>query len=324
MAPLAYSPASVTQTQAAPAVENFRRLAFELPGGRMAGIAFGAERPNPDIVFMHATGFNARTYRSLLAPLGERFQVWALDARGHGLTTLPARTFGYASWRRHRDDLIAVLEKHCTAPVTLAGHSMGATVSLLVAGQRNDLVAGLALLEPVIMPASLYAFAQIPGGSFMLRMSYSLARNAAKRRDRFASREEAVAAFTGRGVFKSFTPEMIEDYVADGLIEDPRGGFRLACRPKFEAATYGAQRNDPWGALRRVTDPLVLLRAEKNSTISEAPAARFAAAKPDARIATVEGAGHMLPMERPDRARAAIETAALLAKAGRKYADALD
>jgi hypothetical protein len=30
----------------------------------------------------------------------------------------------------------------------------------------------------------------------------------------------------------------------------------------------------------------------------------------------------MLPMERPDRARAAIETATLMAKAGRKYHDA--
>jgi hypothetical protein len=31
----------------------------------------------------------------------------------------------------------------------------------------------------------------------------------------------------------------------------------------------------------------------------------------------------MLPMERPDRARAAIESAALMARQGRKYHDAL-
>ncbi|HUM69725.1 MAG TPA: alpha/beta fold hydrolase, partial [Chloroflexota bacterium] len=95
----------------------------------MAGIAFGAETATPDIVFIHATGFNARTYRTLLAPLGERFHVLALDMRGHGLTNLPHKLFSYTSWKRHRDDLIAVLE-HFTAPVTLAGHSMGATISL--------------------------------------------------------------------------------------------------------------------------------------------------------------------------------------------------
>ena len=303
------------------ATTELRRVTFEIPGGRMAGIAFGAEKPTPDIVFLHATGFNAHTYRALLEPLGERFSVLALDARGHGLTTLPARMWGYTSWRRHRDDLIAVLE-HFTAPVTLAGHSMGATVSLLTAGKRTDMVAGLALIEPVILNAAGYASFQLPGAPLWMRMSMPLARGAAARRARFESREAAVAALTGRGVFKAFPEEVIADYVADGLIEDGKGGFKLACAPKYEAATYCAQRHDPWEALRRVTDPMVLLRAEHNSTISEAAMHRVAAIKPDARVATVEGAGHMLPMERPDRARAAIETATLMAKAGRKYHDA--
>ena len=141
------------------AAEPFRRVSFDVPGGRIAGIAFGRDTPNPDIVFLHATGLNARAYRTLLQPLGERFHVLAIDARGHGLTTLPARRFGYTSWRPHRDDLIALLEQHVTTPVTLAGHSMGATVSLLAAGRRPDLVAGLALIEPVILPAAGYAMA---------------------------------------------------------------------------------------------------------------------------------------------------------------------
>ncbi len=303
--------------------ETFRRVAFDISGGRMAGIAFGPESPTPDIVFLHATGFNARTYRSLLEPLGERFHVLALDARGHGRTQLPAQTFGYTSWRRHRDDLIAVLE-HFSAPVTLAGHSMGATVSLLTAGKRTDLVAGLALIEPVILPAAGYAFVELPGAPILQRLTIPLARNAARRRARFESREAALAGFTGRGVFKAFPPEVVADYIADGLIEDGRGAFKLACAPAFEAATYCAQRHDPWEALRKITDPLVLLRAERMSTISEAAMHRVASIKPDARVATVEGAGHMLPMERPDRARAAIETAALMAKAGRKYHDALE
>lgn len=285
----------------------------------MAGIAFGGATENPDIVFLHATGFNAHTYRTLLAPLGERFHVWALDARGHGRTTLPARILGYASWNKHRDDLIAVLEKNCTAPVTLAGHSMGAMVSLLAAAHRTDLVSGLALIEPVFLPAAGYAFSQLPFGPLIQRHTLPLAKGAANRRDSFESRAAAVLGFSGRGVFKTFPPEVIADYVEDGVTEDGAGGFKLACRPNFEAATYCAQRHDPWSALRKITDPMVVLRAERGSTISEAAMHRIAAINPQARVATVEGASHMLPMERPDRARAAIESAALLARGGRKY-----
>ena len=310
---------SVTETESA----DFRRVSFEVPGGRMAGIAFGAETPTPDIVFLHATGFNARAYRTLLAPLGDRFHVLGLDARGHGRTQLPAKIWGYNSWRPHRDDLIAVLE-HFTSPVTLAGHSMGATVSLLAAGKRTDLVAGLALIEPVILPASSYALSELPFGALIRRWTFPLARNAAARRAKFPDRETAIAAFTGRGVFKSFPPEAIADYVADGLVEHPKGGFTLACRPIFEAATFSAQRHDPWGALRKVTDPMVVLRAEHHSTLSPACLHKLEAIKPHARVATVEGASHMLPFERPDRVRSAIESAALLARAGRKYNDDLE
>ena len=51
---------------------------------------------------------------------------------------------------------------------------------------------------------------------------------------------------------------------------------------------------------------------------------RVAALKADARVATMEGATHMLPMERPDRVRSAIESAVLMAHGGRKFADDLD
>lgn len=296
-----------------------RRLKFDLGKGAMAGVAFGIEAPNPDVVFSHATGFNAYTYRALLSPLGDRYQVWALDARGHGLTSLPAGTFGYTSWRRHRDDLIAVLEKHTTQPVTLAGHSMGATVSLLVAAKRPDLVASLALIEPVILSATGYAFTELPFGPLLQRWTNPMARAAAARRDRFEDRVYAARAFTNRGVFKTFPPEVIADYLADGLQEDRRGGLRLSCSPKFEAATYCAQRHDPWGALRAISCPLALLRAETGSTMSAAAMHRLAALKPHARVATVEGATHMLPMERPDRVRAAIESAVLMARAGKRF-----
>lgn len=293
--------------------EGFRRVSFDIPGGTMAGIAFGRETPNPDIVFLHATGFNARTYRTLLAPLGDRYHVLALDARGHGRSTLKANVFGYTSWRRHSSDVIAVLERHLTAPVTLAGHSMGAIVSLLVAGRRHDLVSSLALIEPVILPWLGYVGSELPFAPMINRGFMPLARKANNRRRRFSSYAAATEAFVGRGVFKAFPREVIEDYVADGFVETPSGQVKLACHPRYEAATYCAQRHDPWAALRASDCPLVVLRADHHSTVSPSSLQRIAHLRPNARVATVEGASHMLPMERPDRVRAAIEAAVMMA-----------
>ena len=75
--------------------------------GEMNVLDFGdAERP-VDLVFVHANGFNAMTYRSLLAPLSGTLRIWAPDLRGHGLTRLPADPANRRSWTDHRDDLIA-------------------------------------------------------------------------------------------------------------------------------------------------------------------------------------------------------------------------
>ncbi|HWA00306.1 MAG TPA: alpha/beta hydrolase [Caulobacterales bacterium] len=300
--------------------DDLRRVAFELDDGCMAGIAWGDQSRAPDILFLHATGFNARTYRALLEPLGGRFHVVAVDLRGHGRSTLKPRRLGYVSWRRHRDDVVALLERHFTEPVTLAGHSMGATTSLLVAGRRPDLVRGLALIEPVILSAAQYSLFELPFGNMLGAATLPIARKARSRRAHFASREEAVMLLGKRGVFRDFPLESLVDYVADGFVED-KAGVRLACSPAYEAATFAAQRHDPWAAIKRAPEPIVLLRAETGSSMSGSAAHRFAALRPDARLATVEGATHMLPITRPDRARAAIETAALMATPTKTFRD---
>ena len=55
-------------------------------GGEMAVLDFGDRERPVDLVFVHANGFNARTYRTLLQPLSSALRIWALrwrSARRH-------------------------------------------------------------------------------------------------------------------------------------------------------------------------------------------------------------------------------------------------
>jgi pimeloyl-ACP methyl ester carboxylesterase len=67
-----------------------RRRVVAVPGGEIAALEFGPEDRAIDIVFVHANGFNAQTYRTLLSPLAAGLRILAIDQRGHGATTLPA------------------------------------------------------------------------------------------------------------------------------------------------------------------------------------------------------------------------------------------
>lgn len=77
--------------------------------GDMAVLDFGDPKRPVDLIFVHANGFNALTYRSLLQPLSGALRIWAPDLRGHGRTRLPALPDGRRSWKDHRDDLICLL-----------------------------------------------------------------------------------------------------------------------------------------------------------------------------------------------------------------------
>ncbi|MGB8363180.1 MAG: alpha/beta fold hydrolase [Rhizomicrobium sp.] len=275
------------------------RKGLPFPDGAVSCVEW--ESGGPLFHFAHATGFNAETYRSLLAPLAARFRVVASDARGHGFTTLPATLDLPNGWTVYRDDLLRILDVLDGGPAILCGHSMGATVSLMAAALRPVRLRALVLLEPVMIPRFGRFFRLSARGS-RINPSPNLADRAARRRDRFASFDAALAAYTGRGAFKSWPTEMLSDYLKGGLVRDASDGtVRLACAPAWEAATFRAA---PYGIARlarRVSCPIVMIRGTIASMCFASEAALFE--RGGARVVTVEGASHFLPMEYPGLVR---------------------
>jgi pimeloyl-ACP methyl ester carboxylesterase len=262
----------------------------------MAALEFGPSDRDFDLVFCHANGFNAQTYRTILAPLGAQMRILAIDLRGHGATALPTELENRKGWGAYRDDLLTLLPHVVQGPVTVAGHSMGATTSLMAAAQAPDLISNLVLFDPVLMPdrgdASPGDIAQSP-----------MVQGALRRRARFDSRAAAVAAYQGRGAFKTWSLKQLEDYVAAGFVDTDDGAVELACAPAWEASNFAVYDDQAWAAALACPCPVRILRAEHGSTCRIDDHLEALAATGRYRIETVPATSHFLPMERPDLVR---------------------
>lgn len=284
-------------------------LSMSVSDGTMAGRKWTCAQTRdaaPALVFLHANGFCASTYRGLLSGLSAQtgLTIAALDLRGHGRSQISDNPDEQDNWNRHAKDIAEALVQLAPQGAVLAGHSMGATSALLVTARVPYFVKGLCLFDPVLAPTAFYLYAKLPWVFDNWRKHFPMARNASKRRAVFASRQEAAAAYTGRGAFKSWPAQTIIDYCDDGFRDLASGEVTLSCSPAFEAACFAGQRHNPFAALRSIKGPARLLRASRNSTTVALATKKLE--RHGVLVETIADTSHFLPMERPDICRAAM------------------
>lgn len=279
---------------------NFVRKKMTLADGEVSYLDWSADAPL--LHFAHATGFNAEVYQSLLTPLQGRFHVTAADLRGHGFSTLPAVPGEQANWTTFGLDLARILDQLDKKPAVLAGHSMGAITSMMVAAAHPKRVLGLVLVEPVLVPRYARRIARVmrwlgrepePGSD--------LTSMAAKRRSIFPSFEAALAAYKGRGAFKTWPDDTVADYLRGGLIPTGNGTeMRLACDPLWESSIF--QHAPPGGArlASKVRCPITVIYSPVSNTTRDREVGVIMRRHHHVRVVQVPETTHFLPMERPD------------------------
>jgi pimeloyl-ACP methyl ester carboxylesterase len=98
----------------------------------------------PPILFLHGVFRRWQDYALLLPALAGRWQVHALDFRGHGHSA-PADGYRVADYV---EDAVAFLEQWEGEPVVLYGHSLGAMVACAAAAAAPDRVQSVLLEDP--------------------------------------------------------------------------------------------------------------------------------------------------------------------------------
>ncbi len=272
-----------------------QRISVDLSDGEIAGLHWPGEG-KPPLLFCHATGFCASAYTQMLSHLSARFEIFALDMRGHGRSALPADPTQLRSWRIYARDIGAFLDCERRERWLLAGHSMGGVTAALAAEGRGD-VAALALIEPVAMPSLLAMVAATPAWP-LISARWPLVRQAARRRSRWAERGAVSRSYAKKALFRNWAPGVLEDYLEDALAEMEDGGVRLSCEPAWEAATFAAHDNDFWGAIKHLPCPIAVYAAD-SATSTVRPFALRRLRRAGARVTVAAGVSHLAPLEKP-------------------------
>jgi len=251
------------------------------------------------IVFSHANGFSGGTYRRLFEgwrAAGQR--VVAIERYGHA--------FGHpigSNWRGMTQQLLALIDSVPVPRVWLVGHSMGGYISLIAAGLRPERVSGIVLLDSPIVSgwkSGIVALMKVVGQMHRI----SPAAMATRRRDRWASVEEAHNHFAKKPMFAAWHPEVLRDYMETGTERDPADATGMARRLTFrrdvESAIYMTTPHWLVAFLRRhpLGGPVAFIGGRHSNEIKQAGLVATHRVT-HGRISWLPGS-HLFPFEHPD------------------------
>jgi pimeloyl-ACP methyl ester carboxylesterase len=245
------------------------------------------------IVFSHANGFPAGTYRQL-------FEAWT--QAGHAVHAI--EKFGHdprypvtSNWPQLRDELTHFIEARASAPVCLVGHSMGGFLSVLAAARRPDLVMGVVLLDSPVIAGWRARVLQLAKATGMGER-FSPGHVSKRRRQHWPSEQAAWDHFASKAAFARWAPGVLMDYVRSGTVSDEQG-CHLGFERDIETAIYNSLPHHLARVLRAhpLRCPLAFIGGGQSNEVKQVglAATRHLA---HGRMSTVEGS-HLFPMERP-------------------------
>ena len=262
------------------AIGNLRLQYLEYPGEA------------PTVILLHATGFFPWLWHPIARELAGSHRIIAPYFCGYRPVDLDR---GGLAWPLLAEDLAILCERLAIDAPILVGHSMGATVAAYAEAIHGLGAAGMVLIEPIVFPSEAYR-------SPPRLEDNPLASRALRRRNRWQDAAEVKAYLRTKALFADWTAEMLDLYVAYGTVAHPESGLQLTCPPSREAAIFmGATARNPWPLLSAITCPVLVVEGTRSDIRQSIDFSAVAARFPHGRHQSVNGAGHLIPMEKPAR-----------------------
>jgi len=250
------------------------------PGGHVGGaprLAYDEAGGGPLVVFLHGIGGNRGNWRRQLAALADHYHAVAWDARGYGASDDYDGPLDFATFSH---DLARLLD-HFDAPrAHLCGLSMGGRIVLDFWEKYPARVASLVLADT------------FPG----FDASFTAEGRARFVRERRQPLEEGrTLADIAPGLARSLVAPGAEPAVVQELVDSLCALHTESYIKTIEAMTHYL----PVTPVANIRVPVQIIVGADDKLTPPAVSRRMAETIPGARLAVLEGAGHLSNIERP-------------------------
>ncbi|HVO67047.1 MAG TPA: alpha/beta hydrolase [Syntrophales bacterium] len=251
----------------------------------------------PTLLLLHATGFLPWLWHPIARELSPAYRIIAPCICDYRKAD-PDK--GGLHWMTIAKDISVLCSKNGIENPLLVGHSMGATVSMIAHTLYGVKARALILIEPIFLREDFYRI-------HINVKDHPLASKAVKRKNHWKNQSEAMSYLRSKSLFKNWTEEMLELYIAHGMKERKGGGLELVCSPKTEAALFiGGVQYNIWPLISKISCPVLVIEGENTDSKNYIDLERTVAMLPNSSHIIVANAGHLIPMEQPSKIAAII------------------
>jgi pimeloyl-ACP methyl ester carboxylesterase len=261
---------------------NVRAVNLEDPifGDYYYELSAGTDTQLPPILFVHGLGENGiRDWYPILSLMAPKRRVVAIDLPGFGRSARNNRHYNPAGYA---DLLASIIQARLGGHADVVGHSMGAAVSIALAGKHPQLVRRLVLLDAagiLCQEALIHEYMNPPAADVAIAAQVQRAAGSVL--------HELVSGFA------SLTPNL--NAVLDSATL--RKELLSANPERIAGLALIATNFTPF--LNNVSAPTTLIWGAKDTVAPLRTYALLKARLPVSQSILFEGAGHNVPLERP-------------------------
>jgi pimeloyl-ACP methyl ester carboxylesterase len=237
----------------------------------------------PVLILLHGYTGHARSWDDFAEGMSDRYRVIALDQRGHGESGWAGPGgYGIGEMRMDLESFVAALGLKV---FDLVGLSMGGMVAMDYAGRRPAVLGRLVIVDIAPEIASQ--------GSTRIQTGQ-------KQSDVFDTRESAFAA--ARAANDVPPDDHLRHRVFNNLmgLEDGRFTWRYDRVLRDPRELKMRAPEEGWASCAAIAAPTLIMRGELSDILAPEVAELMERTISDSRLATIDGAGHSVPLDKPD------------------------